>query len=78
MDEVVVIGYGTQRRTNVTGAISNVSGKTISELPVPSISQALQGRVAGVQVTNNGSPGTHPLYESGVSVLLALLLIPCM
>jgi TonB-dependent starch-binding outer membrane protein SusC len=63
MNEVVVIGYGTQRRTNVTGAISNVNGKTISELPVPSISQALQGRVAGVQVTNNGSPGTQPLVR---------------
>ena len=63
MDEVVVIGYGTQRRTNVTGAISNVSGKTISELPVTSISQALQGRVAGVQVTNNGSPGTQPIVR---------------
>jgi TonB-dependent starch-binding outer membrane protein SusC len=63
MNEVVVIGYGTQRRTNVTGAISNVNAKTISELPVPSISQALQGRVAGVQVTNNGSPGTQPLVR---------------
>src|SRR5688572_13559791 len=63
LDEVVVTGYGTQRRTNVTGAISTVSGKTIAELPVPSISQALQGRVAGVQVTNNGSPGTQPIVR---------------
>ena len=63
IDEVVVVGYGTQRRTNVTGAISSVSGKTIAELPVPSISQALQGRVAGVQVTNNGSPGTQPIVR---------------
>jgi len=63
MNEVVVIGYGTQRRTNVTGAISNVSGKTITELPVPNVSQALQGRVAGVQVTNNGSPGTQPIVR---------------
>ena len=61
--QVVVVGYGTQRRANVTGAISNVSGKTLSELPVPSISQALQGRVAGVQVTNNGSPGTQPIVR---------------
>ena len=63
IDEVVVVGYGTQRRTSVTGAISSVSGKTIAELPVPSISQALQGRVAGVQVTNNGSPGTQPIVR---------------
>jgi TonB-linked SusC/RagA family outer membrane protein len=63
MDEVVVVGYGTQKRTNVTGAISTVNGKTLSELPVPSISQALQGRVAGVNVTNNGSPGTQPIVR---------------
>lgn len=63
LTQVVVVGYGTQRRATVTGAISNVSGKTLSELPVPSISQALQGRVAGVQVTNNGSPGTQPIVR---------------
>lgn len=63
LDEVVVVGYGTQRRTRVTGAISTVSGKTISELAVPSVSEALQGRVAGVQVTSNGSPGTPPIVR---------------
>lgn len=63
MNEVVVVGYGTQRRANITGAISNVNGKTIAELPVPSIAQALQGRVAGVNVTNNGSPGTEPIVR---------------
>ncbi|HUC82568.1 MAG TPA: TonB-dependent receptor plug domain-containing protein, partial [Flavisolibacter sp.] len=63
LDEVVVVGYGTQRRTRVTGAISNVNGKTLNEVPVPNISQALQGRVAGVQVTNNGSPGTQPIVR---------------
>ena len=63
LDEVVVTGYGTQRRTNVTGAISSVSGKTLAELPVPSISQALQGRIAGVNVVNNGSPGTQPIVR---------------
>ncbi|HEY4205755.1 MAG TPA: TonB-dependent receptor plug domain-containing protein, partial [Puia sp.] len=63
VDEVIVIGYGTQKRANVTGAISSVSGKTMNELPVSSISGALQGRVPGVQVTNNGSPGTDPLVR---------------
>ena len=63
MAEVVVIGYGVQRRTNVTGAISSVNSKTISELPVASVSQALQGRVPGLQVTNNGSPGTQPIVR---------------
>lgn len=60
-NEVVVVGYGTQKRTNVTGAVSSVNSKTISEAPVANISQALQGRIAGLQVTNNGSPGTQPI-----------------
>jgi TonB-dependent SusC/RagA subfamily outer membrane receptor len=63
INEVIVVGYGTQKRTNVTGAISSVSSKTVSELPVPNVSQALQGRVPGVQVTNNGSPGTQPIVR---------------
>ena len=61
VEEVIVIGYGTQKRATVTGAISSVNSKTVKELPVPSVAQALQGRVAGVQVTNNGSPGTDPI-----------------
>ena len=63
ISEVVVTGYGTQRRANVTGAISSVNSKTLNELPVVSVQQALQGRVAGVQVTNNGSPGTQPIVR---------------
>lgn len=61
VEEIIVIGYGTQKRANVTGAISSVNSKTVKELPVPSIAQALQGRVTGLQVTNNGSPGTDPI-----------------
>ncbi|MCU7550160.1 TonB-dependent receptor [Chitinophagaceae bacterium LB-8] len=61
--QVVVVGYGTQKRATVTGAVASVGAKTIAELPVPNISQALQGRVAGVQVTNNGSPGTQPIVR---------------
>ncbi|RYZ47431.1 MAG: SusC/RagA family TonB-linked outer membrane protein, partial [Sphingobacteriales bacterium] len=68
LDEVVVVGYGTQKRTLVTGAVASVSGKTISELPVAGVDQALQGRVAGVTVTNNGAPGTSPIVRiRGVS-----------
>lgn len=63
VEEVIVIGYGTQKRANVTGAISSVNSKTVRELPVASVAQALQGRVAGVQVTNNGSPGTDPIVR---------------
>ncbi|MEJ0102672.1 MAG: TonB-dependent receptor [Bacteroidota bacterium] len=63
LGELVVIGYGTQKRTSVTGAVSTVNSKTLNELPVVSIQQALQGRVAGLQVTNNGSPGTQPIVR---------------
>ena len=63
LNEVVVIGYGTQKRTLVTGAVSTVNSKTLNELPALTISQALQGRVAGLQVTNNGSPGTEPIVR---------------
>ena len=63
LDEVVVVGYGTQKRTLITGAVSSVSSKTLNETPALTISQALQGRVAGLQVTNNGSPGTEPIVR---------------
>jgi len=63
MNEVVVVGYGTQSRRNVTGAISTVDNKTLNELPVPNLAQALQGRVAGVSVVNNGSPGSQPIVR---------------
>jgi TonB-linked SusC/RagA family outer membrane protein len=58
LSEVVVIGYGTAKREDVNGAVSSVSAATIESMPVTSADQALQGRAAGVQVTNNdGSPG---------------------
>ena len=60
LSEVVVVGvgYGTQKRKDLTGAISSVSAATIEKVPVTNLNQALQGRAAGVQVTNNdGAPG---------------------
>jgi TonB-linked SusC/RagA family outer membrane protein len=57
-DEVVVVGYGVQRRRDVTGAISRVEGEDIARVPVMNVEQALQGRVAGVQVIPaSGEPG---------------------
>ncbi|MBC7922283.1 MAG: TonB-dependent receptor [Ferruginibacter sp.] len=59
LSEVVVVGYGTQKRQDVTGAISSVSAAQIEKTPVTTLDQALQGRSAGVQVTNNdASPGS--------------------
>lgn len=58
LDEVVVIGYGTQRRGDVTGAISSISAESIEKTPIANISQAIQGKAAGVQVVNaDGAPG---------------------
>lgn len=58
LDEVVVIGYGTQRRREVTAAISSVTAKDLKNMPVFRVEQSLQGRIAGVQVTaNSGQPG---------------------
>ncbi|MDO8896503.1 MAG: TonB-dependent receptor, partial [Bacteroidales bacterium] len=63
LDELVVVGYGTTKKRNVLGAVSKVDNKELTRIPVPGIDQALQGRVAGVQVTQNtGAPG------EGVSV----------
>ncbi len=61
LNEVVVVGYGTQKKSQLTGAISSVSSKEISELPVTNARQALQGRAAGVDVNQAGSkPGSAP------------------
>ncbi|MEM1121863.1 MAG: SusC/RagA family TonB-linked outer membrane protein, partial [Bacteroidota bacterium] len=58
LEEVVVIGYGTQKRSDLTGALSSVGEEEIKALPTTGLDQALQGRAAGVQVTqNSGAPG---------------------
>ena len=58
LNEVVVIGYGTAKRSEVTSAISSVSDAEIKNLAVTGADQALQGKVAGLTTTNNsGQPG---------------------
>ena len=61
LDEVILVGYGTKSRTSVTSAISSVDNDELVETPAIGVQQALQGRAAGVQVTNAGAPGTSPL-----------------
>jgi len=63
LDEVVVVGYGSQNRSAVTGAISTVSADDITETPFARADQALQGRVPGVTAINNGSPGSQPMIR---------------
>jgi TonB-linked SusC/RagA family outer membrane protein len=61
LTDVVVVGYGTQKRGDVTGAISSISEKTLREVPVTNAQQLLQGRVAGVFVTQSSNrPGAEP------------------
>ncbi len=61
LSEVIVVGYGSQKKSQTTGAISQVSAKQIQEMPITSLGQAMQGRVAGVDVSQSGSrPGSVP------------------
>lgn len=71
LDEVVVVGYGTQRKKDVTGAIGSVKGEAIRNLPVTNVAEALQGRVAGVEVIKaTAEPGApSQITIRGVSSL---------
>lgn len=58
LDEFVVVGYGTQKKINLSGSVSTVSGKTITERPVPNLTNLLQGRISGLDVVQpTGEPG---------------------
>ena len=60
LDQVVVVGYGTQRKQDVTGSIATIQGSEISKQASVNPISALQGKVAGVQITNSGAPGSAP------------------
>jgi TonB-linked SusC/RagA family outer membrane protein len=65
LDEVVVVGYGTQKKSDVTGSVTSVSKERLSQLPVTNVLQSVQGAVAGVSITQSSSvPG------SGVSAVI--------
>ncbi len=58
LDEVVVVGYGTARKSDLTGAVASVSADELTQVSTPDVLQAMQGRVAGVQITTqSGEPG---------------------
>lgn len=57
LEEFVVVGYGTQKKSDITGAISSLSEAQIRERPVQNVVQAMQGKVAGVDITTNQRPG---------------------
>ncbi|MDP4238571.1 MAG: TonB-dependent receptor [Bacteroidota bacterium] len=64
LDEVVAIGYGTMKKSDLTGAVGSVSGKELKMAPVARVDQALQGRMAGVTVnSNSGQPGADAIIH---------------
>ncbi|PZR12196.1 MAG: SusC/RagA family protein [Flavobacterium psychrophilum] len=86
IEEVVVIGYGTQRKESVTGSVASVKGDVLREVPSANITQALQGRVAGVDISQTSSKpgaasqirirGTRSLTNSANDPLIVLDGIP--
>jgi TonB-linked SusC/RagA family outer membrane protein len=60
LQQVVVIGYGTQRKVDNTGAVATVKGADLAKQPSDNPLSALQGQVAGVEIINNGQPGSSP------------------
>lgn len=59
LNEVVVIGYGTMKKSDLTGSIGSIDAKKLNEQPVANIGQSLQGKVAGLQVVDAGKPGDN-------------------
>lgn len=60
LGEVVVVGYGTQQKKDLTGSVASINSKDITKVPVSGLDQALQGQVAGLQISqSNGAPGSN-------------------
>ncbi len=60
LDEIIVVGYGTQKKSDLTGAITTIKSDEIVKTPTGQAMQAMQGKVAGLQVVSTGSPGDSP------------------
>lgn len=60
LEEVVAVGYGTVKKSDVTGAVARISEETLKERPVNNVLQAMQGKAAGIDVTSNIKPGELP------------------
>ena len=66
LGEVVVVGYGTQRKSDITGSIASVNERSLRDVPVTSLSQALQGKAAGIDIQKDGGdskPGANPVIR---------------
>ena len=63
LQDVVVVGYGTQKKSDVTGALSRITAEDIRERPAQNVLQAIQGKAAGVHVSSNFKPGELPVVR---------------
>src|SRR5690625_638451 len=71
LDEVVVVGYGSQSRETITGAISKIDERVLKNIPYPNVGSSLQGSLSGVRVqTTTGMPGAAPriIIRGGTSI----------
>lgn len=59
-EQIVIVGYGTQRKIDITGSVANIKGEEVAKQATSNPISALQGKVAGVQITNAGAPGSSP------------------
>ena len=72
LEQVVVVGYGTQRRRDLTGAVASIRGDELAKQPVQTATQALQGKTAGVQIISSGAPNSQPTVRiRGTGTMLA-------
>ncbi len=60
LQDVVVVGYGVQKKSDITGSTGSVKGEELARQPVLTATQAMQGKVAGVQIISSGQPGSSP------------------
>lgn len=63
LDEVVVLGYSTQTRGDLTGSVASVDVSEANKAPIVNVAEALEGRATGVSITNNGAPGSTPIVR---------------
>lgn len=72
LEELVVVGYGVQKKSDITGSTATVKGDELLKQPVLTATQAMQGKIAGVQIISSGQPGTSPqIRVRGVGTALA-------
>ena len=71
LDEVVIVGYGSQKKANLSGAVSSVNIDALAERPVTNAENALAGLASGLTVTNSG--GNTPGFETSTIRILSLI-----